>query len=276
MEPEKQQQLEERLSQRYFFLSFEGLLLGGKYYQRAFLKMAGLALVAPVLLTILELATGGGQYLTLIASLLIVPVTSAMIFALCRQLDQDRSPDLGSAWETTSPKIGTLLLNNLIYSVIIVIILLPSLYVLYENGFFEWMALAQTDPKVAEVPPEISEQDGWITLLNLLPLVYLAIGYVWAYPLILFFGTGAWEGLEYSRRLAGKRWWTLFVLILTFFSFLLIFSSLVGSLAGASPAVANLVGFAVFLIIPWYNCALYVGFSRAVGWSRSDREQPTD
>jgi hypothetical protein len=273
MTPENEQYLADRLTQRYSFLSFEGLLIGWSYYRRAFLPLAGLALVAPLLLTVLELATGAGQTLNLIASLLIVPVTSALMFALCRQLDREDRTDVAAAWQESTPHLGPLLLSNLLYSIILVIVILPTIYVLYQNGFFEWFAQAQVDPETAAAPPEMSEQDGWITMLNLIPFAYLAVAFVWAYPLILFFGAGAWPALEYSRRLASKRWWTLFILILTFFSILLIFSSLVGSLASASPLIANLVGFAVFLVVPWYNCALYVGFRRAVGWDGKEEEE---
>lgn len=266
MTPENEQYLEERLSQRYSFLSFEGLLIGWQYYRRAFLPLAGLALVAPILLFVLELATGAGQVLNLAATLFLFPLISALMFVICRQLDNSEPPQISTAWEKTVPHIGRILLSNLIYSIILTVILVPTIYVLSQNGFFEWFAAAQTDPELAQTPPEMSEQDGWITLLNLIPFVYLAVAFSWAYPLVLFFGAGAWSALEYSRRLVSKRWWTLFILILTFFSILLIFSSVVGSIAGASPGIANLVGVALFLALPWYNCALYVGFRRAVGW----------
>ncbi len=272
MTPENEQYLEERLAQRYTFLSFEGLLIGWQYYRRAFLPLAGLALAAPLVLTVLELATGAGQTLNLLASLLIVPVTSALMFVLCRQLDREGETDLAAAWEQSTLHLGPLLLSNLLYSIILAVVLLPTIYVLYQNGFFAWFGQAQLDPATPPEPPEMSEQDGWVSLLNLIPFAYLAVAFVWAYPLILFFGAGAWPALEYSRRLANKRWWTLFILILTFFSILLIFSSVVSSLAGASPLVANLVGFAVFLVVPWYNCALYVGFRRAVGWNEGSPE----
>ena len=272
MTPENEQYLEERLSQRYAFLSFEGLLIGWRYYRRAFLPLAGLALVTPILLFVLELATGAGQVLNLVAFLIVFPVVSALMFAICRQLDGDADPNIGAAWETARPHLGSILLNNLLYNLILFLVVLPTLYVLYQNGFFEWFAAAQADPQLAETPPEMSDQDGWITLLNLIPLVYLGVSFAWAYPLILFFGAGAWPALEYSRRLIGKRWWTLFILILTFYSILLIFSSVVGTLAGASALAANLVGMLVFLVLPWYNCGLYVGFRRAVGWDGESLE----
>ncbi|MEZ4985861.1 MAG: hypothetical protein R2795_12645 [Saprospiraceae bacterium] len=69
-------------------------------------------------------------------------------------------------------------------------------------------------------------------------------------PLLLFMGASPLNALEYSRRLINRRWGSLFMLLLTFFSLFIVGSTLLSPLAAMSAGVANVASFLLFLAYP--------------------------
>lgn len=90
---------------------------------------------------------------------------------------------------------------------------------------------------------------GFIALL--VPGIYLAVGYTFAVPFIVFGRMEFWDGMEFSRKLITKKWWNIFGLLL-----LLMLINIAG-------ALAFLVG--LLFTIPLTYCAIYAAFDEIVG-----------
>ena len=88
-------------------------------------------------------------------------------------------------------------------------------------------------------------------LALIVPGIYLAVAYTFA-PLFIVFGKMEfWDGMEFSRKLITRNWWSLFGFVLIIFLI---------NLAGA---LALLVG--LLFTIPLTYCAIYAAFEDIVG-----------
>jgi len=89
------------------------------------------------------------------------------------------------------------------------------------------------------------------TLALILPGIYLAVAYSFAIPFIVFAKMEFWDGMEISRKLITKNWWSIFGLMILVF-------------------LINLLGTLILLVgllftIPITYCAIYAAFDEIVG-----------
>ena len=89
------------------------------------------------------------------------------------------------------------------------------------------------------------------TLALILPGIYLAVAYSFAIPFIIFAKMEFWDGMEISRKLVTKNWWSIFGLLILLF-------------------LINLLGAMVFFVgllftVPLTYCAIYAAFDEIVG-----------
>jgi len=89
------------------------------------------------------------------------------------------------------------------------------------------------------------------TLALILPGIYLAVAYTFAIPFIIFAKMEFWDGMEISRKLVTRNWWSIFGL-----SILLFLINLLG-------AMVLFVG--LLFTIPLTYCAIYAAFDEIVG-----------
>lgn len=262
MKEEQKKEVEQVISRGYFHSSSLRMREGLVLYRRHFRDFAIFALLVPFVGTIFTLL-GLGWIGTLLLTLIVSPVLNAGFYLAAHSVLE------GEAWDAKRflgglPKGPALILNNLLSLIITAIVVLPMYYMLQRAGYVEWYHEVVSNPVNPPEPPALGSNDSMVFFLNLIPLIYLQVGFSWAFPLILFWGANPLEALEYSRRLVTKRWGAQFMLLLTFFSIFMLASMLLSPVAVASPGLANILSFGLFLILPWAYCSLYIGFRGAM------------
>jgi uncharacterized membrane protein len=87
--------------------------------------------------------------------------------------------------------------------------------------------------------------------LLVIPGVYLSVAYLFAIPFVYFGKKDFWEGMELSRKLISREWFSFFgfILVLALINFL-------GALA---------FGVGVFFTLPITACAIYAAYDEIVG-----------
>lgn len=158
------------------------------------------------------------------------------------------------------PQAVPLILNSTLGLVITALILTPTYFLLERIGYLDWYAEVVANPTEPSDPPRTSGSQSMALFLNLVPLVYLQVGFSWAFPLILFMGANPLNALEYSRRLLNRVWGAQFWLLFTFFSMFMLAVLMLSPIAAISAGLGNVLSFGLFLIFPWAYCSLYVGF----------------
>jgi len=88
-------------------------------------------------------------------------------------------------------------------------------------------------------------------VLLLLPGIYLAVAYTFALPLVLEKKMNFWDGMEFSRKLISKNWFSFFG-----FAFVLVLVNLAGGL---------LLGVGLLVTIPLTICAIAAAYADIVG-----------
>lgn len=262
MTEEQKQRLERAIQEGYFHSSSLRLREGLQLYRLHFRHFAAFALIVPLLGSVLTLL-GLGWVGTLLLTLVISPVLNAGFYLAANSIVQ------GKAWEFRRffgglPKAVPLIVNNFLGLLITALVLTPVFYLFQRIGFVDWYYEVVANPMNPPEPPEMSSTDSMVFFLNMIPLIYLQVGFSWAFPMILFLGANPVSALEYSRRLVNKRWGAQFMLLLTFFSMFMLASMLISPLAGISVGLANLATFGLFLLLPWAYSSLYLGFHGAL------------
>lgn len=260
MTEQHRQGIEKIIQEGYLHSSTLCLQDGLRIYRSRFRDFAVFSLFLPLASLVFSLL-GLGMTGTLLFSLFILPVLNAGYYLVADRIVGKQEVEFRHflagrhhAW--------VLIANTLLAALISALILLP-IYFLYERiGMWEFYQELQANPVDPPEPPMMNSAQSTTFFLNLIPLVYLQVGFSWAFPLILFYQAGPWQALELSRRLINKRWGAQFMLLLTFFSLLLIGAFVVTMLLSINAGLANIAAFGLFLITPWAYCSLYAGFTR--------------
>jgi len=93
---------------------------------------------------------------------------------------------------------------------------------------------------------------GFLAFLALIiPGIYLAVAWTFSIPFIIFAKMEFWDGMEYSRKLVTKKWWSIFGLLILIFLI-----NLLGAL---------LLFVGLLFTVPITYCALYAAFEDIVG-----------
>lgn len=262
MTREDQQTIEQAITNGYPLRSNFCLHAGWQMFRSEFRLFAWYSILIPLVGGLLGYF-GIGNILVLLFYLLVSPVLYAGLYIAADKVYRRESLAFADFF-TARERAGQLIISNLIALIITGVILIPIMMVLQKAGYIEWYAEVVAAPQAPPEPPILTATESTTFFLNLIPLIYLQVGFSWAFPLILFYEVGPWKALEYSRRLVTKRWGAQFMLLLTFFSLFFAASIILSPLAAFSPGLANIASFGLFLLFPWAYCALYFGFRQAL------------
>lgn len=260
----QQQHLEQRISEGYDFHPSLSLADGWRIFRKYTFGFISYAFLLPLASSLIGFIPGIGSWGMLISLVVLTPLLNAGYYPVSNRLIRGERVNYGHFFQWQG-QAGAILLNSIIYYAIMALVLVPSFFALQQEGFFDWYAQAAAQPLGAAIdPPDLDQGTSTITLLNFLPLIYLLVSYIWAYPLLIFYQAGPWEALEYSRRLIGRRWGSFLFMLLTFFSLFLLFSMLLSVLAAVNIAIANFATLLLFAFVPFFHTTLFAAFARAI------------
>lgn len=262
MQADKQAELEAAIAAGYAHFSYQSLLGGLHIYRRYFPGFALFAFLVPIIGSLLGWL-GVGWVGTALLTLVVSPLLSAGYYLMADSIVQGQPRRLSRFFDWW-PFVVPLLVTNVLSSLVLGLVMVP-MYLLFEKvGLVEWYGQVLENPVAPPDPPVMNSVQSTSFFLNMIPLIYLYVGFSWIYPLVLFFGANGMQALEYSRRLVTRAWGAQFMLLLTFFSLFLVASMLLSPITAGSPGLANLLSFGLFLLLPWMHCSLYVGFYNAL------------
>ncbi|MCB0642095.1 MAG: hypothetical protein KDC44_10665 [Phaeodactylibacter sp.] len=169
-------------------------------------------------------------------------------------------------------------LYTILYSLILLIVLSPTLMAMYQAGVFDFIQEVFANPNLTEEDiPDFSNINSTVIWLNLIPFVYLYTGFWWGIYLILFHGLNALEALEYSRRLVTRRWFSHFYLLTIYLFLFMTLGMILSVVAIAMPSIGGVLNVLISALIFFtYYSSLLVAFDKAVGLEFKEEEQGPD
>ncbi len=263
MEESRKKLIEDRIAYGYDFAIGRYLQEGWEIYK----KFAGGFIGFLLLTMVINFVAGLVPVVGFIASTFILgPALQAGNYLVSEKIQKGKNFSFNDFFRGFD-HIGQLALMTLILMLILLAVFTPTLFAFSSSGIFAWYREVLGDPfGAADAPlPDLSGRLVGITLLNLIPVIYLSVAYMWGSMFIVFFKAAAWEALETSRRLITRRWFTVFGLLLAIFgAFLIVYIPtivLVALVPVLGIVLAFFVGLAVFLVAPAIYCILYAAFA---------------
>ncbi len=178
--------------------------------------------------------------------------------------------------------VGVYVLSTLIF----LLVYSPSLFALQKAGIIDWYFSYLEDPFGTE-PLDLSVLASGsfvVVWLNLIPIIYLAVGYSFAYYHALFVPEyGIWQCLEKSRQLVTRRWFDFFGYYLAYLVIALVAGLLLTLLAVATSEimlVSTLVLIVMLVVLFWIGMSVYAGllvaFAELTGLGREPEQGTAD
>lgn len=104
------------------------------------------------------------------------------------------------------PLMLTGLVLNLISFIVLAVFFSPLFVALFSAGL-------NPTPENFELPVLSGFAIGWM-IVGIIPMLYLSVSWILAYALVIDQGLGPWTALEVSRRVIGRRWFSVFFLLI--------------------------------------------------------------
>jgi hypothetical protein len=174
-----------------------------------------------------------------------------------------------------------LALISLATYLILFVVFLPSIFEIKSSGILERYAVVPGNP----LPPppdlevivnDLSASKIGLILLNLLPVIYLAVAFSWAPLFAVFHHLNFWEALETSRKIITREWFAVFGLFLAMMGLIILPGFLLIGLVGFIPVVGALAlvayVIAVVCIMPFFYCTIYAAFADVTKFLEDDEE----
>lgn len=213
----------------------------------------------------------------MIDAFVVTPILLGSAILMLGKARQGRAPewkDLGSGLAKALP----LILYTFIYTLILLVVLSPTLMAMYQVGVFDFVQEVFANPNMTEEDiPDFSNINATVIWLNLIPFVYLYTGFWWGIHLILFHNLNALEALEYSRRLVTRRWFSHFYLLTIYIFLFMTLGMIISVFAMALSAVGEVLNVLIsaFIFFIYYS-SLLVAFDQAVGLALPEDTQAPD
>ncbi len=177
---------------------------------------------------------------SVISNIVIAPALTAGVVLMAHRIDQERPYEFNDFFKGFD-YIKDLAIIALIMIGLMVLCFLPMIFGFAGSGFFEFI----NDP-VNAPEPQFSALFALGGLISIIPLIYLAVSYLFPYHFHLFGDLSGWEALETSRKTIGNK----------FGSFLLFIFVL--SLINIAGVLVLCVG--ILFTIPATTIAMYAAF----------------
>lgn len=262
MNEAKRRRIEELIETGYEFSASRYLEEGWKLFRQHAGSFIGFMLLYFVISFCANLIPVIG---IMISMLIIGPALVVGYYIVAHQLQQQKNPpfeDFFKGFNFVTP----LAFQTIIVYVILLMAYSPSIISLNQAGVIDWyMEVLKNPTNPPDSLPHIPSSTTGIFFLNMIPVMYLVVSYLWSHHFIVFYGAGFWEALELSRRLITRRWFTVFSLPLTLVCIWLAAYIPAVVVLAISPLIGGLFAFVVilafFCLIPVFYCALYAAFA---------------
>jgi hypothetical protein len=173
---------------------------------------------------------------------ILTPVLTVGAYMVAHKLDKGEQTEFGDFFKGFD-YIGPLALTALATFVIMMVLTIPFFLAVSSSGLMAWYMDALQNPLDAGSVPGIPL---WSFLL-LLPAVFFAVAYNWAYMFVVFYKMSFWDAMEASRKVISKNWVMIF-----FFLFV------TGLIAGLG---IFLLCIGILVTFPAYLCMNYAAFA---------------
>jgi hypothetical protein len=172
------------------------------------------------------------------------------------------------------------LLTGLTYAIYL-LVLSPTLFNFYQSGLLEWYQQLLDNPLEAPTDlPDLPQKTSTVFFLNLIPLVFLSIAFVFSTQFLIFYKVNFLKALEYSRALVTKKWWAVFRMILSFISLFFVAYFPIALIATLIPSLGvfllALLVIAAYFLIPVLYIALYIAFADITQMTQDQEEHPSN
>ena len=185
MTEEQRQHIESKIKSSYPLSSSVCLAAGFQIYKKQFFTFALYSLLVPTL-SIIFGVVGMGVMGLLILALIVSPVLNAGLYLGADQVIKGKPLEFRDFFNVL-PKAAPLVLSNLIAILLTGIVLIPAYYIFQDIGMFEWYQTVAENPTAPSEPPMMNDAQSTTFFLNMIPLLYLQVGFSWAFLLILFY-----------------------------------------------------------------------------------------
>jgi hypothetical protein len=170
------------------------------------------------------------------------------------------------------------LLTGLTYAIYL-LVLSPTLFNFYQSGLLEWYQQLLDNPLEAPTDlPDLPQKTSTVFFLNLIPLVFLSIAFVFSTQFLIFYKVNFLKALEYSRALVTKKWWAVFRMFLSFISLFFVAYFPIALIATLIPSLGvfllALLVIAAYFLIPVLYIALYIAFADITQLTQDQEEHP--
>ncbi|TAK49639.1 MAG: hypothetical protein EPO28_00510 [Saprospiraceae bacterium] len=180
----------------------------------------------------------------LVSNFILTPILTVGAYIVAYKLDKGEQTEFGDFFKGFE-YIGPLALTALATFAIMMLSLIPFFLAVSSSGLIAWyMDVLQNPMSMSGV--SIPSIPGWSFLL-LLPAVYFAVAYNWAYMFVVFYKMSFWDAMESSRKVISKNWMIIFLFLF------------VSGLIAAAGIIVLCVG--ILVTFPAYLCMNYSAFA---------------
>lgn len=208
-------------------------------YTSNFWPLVGVTLLVTVVMTVI----GFIPFIGSLASALLkgVFLGGLSYYYIGRLRSQPR--ELGDAFAGFSQQFGRLMLAGVLVTAVVIAVILVTMGPLVASAIH--MAIAAQNHGT---PPDfhMSAFGGIGLFVGMLVLLYLGVSWLFAFPLVIDKGLGAWTAMEVSRRVISRQWFRVF------------FVALIGGILTMLGIIALFIG--LIFTLPLYYAAVYSAY----------------
>jgi hypothetical protein len=160
-----------------------------------------------VLMCIMQIAAGMIPLLGFFAGLILNGVFYGGLYYYYLGKMRGEHREVGDIFAGFKMAFVPLMLANILISLLVFVVLAP-----FFGPFL--FAIIKAILAGGTEPPDLSGASVGMIFLGLIPMLYLTVGWIMTFPLIIDKGLGPWTAMEVSRRLVTPRWFHVFFVLL--------------------------------------------------------------